>query len=115
MRSYLTIITVLAMLAFAGALMAQSDFPLIKTVQPNIVQRGAVLTISGENLDRANVAAVYLTDGQNDCKVLIGAQTAKTITITVPNEAKGGRFALMILTAGDTPKYIEEPVKVTVQ
>ena len=33
----------------------------------------------------------------------------------IPAAAKAGRFSLMILTGGKDPKYIEQPVKVTIE
>ncbi len=85
------------------------------SVEPGVGRVGDVLVIQGNNLDRANVAALYLTDGIVDIKVAIVEQTATSITFKIPPEAKPGRFALMVLTTGKTPKLIEEPVKLTVE
>ena len=38
-----------------------------------------------------------------------------SIKFKIPAAAKAGRFSLMILTGGKDPKYIEQPVKVTVE
>jgi len=42
-------------------------------------------------------------------------QTATSLKFKIPAGAKTGRFSLMILTGGKDPKYIEQPVKVTVE
>ena len=62
-----------------------------------------------------NVAALYLTDGKNDIKVTIIEETANTILFKVPAKVETGRLALMVLTTGQNPKLIEEPVKVTIE
>lgn len=73
------------------------------------------MTVSGENLDKKNVAEIYLTDGKEDVKLPVVEQTAATIKFKLPANVKAGRFSLMLLTAGADPKLIEQPVKVTVQ
>ena len=46
---------------------------------------------------------------------LLTEQAAASIKFKIPATAKAGRFSLMILTTGKEPKYIEQPVKVTVE
>jgi hypothetical protein len=73
-----------------------------------------VIAIAGENLQKDQVAKVYLTDGKADVLVDITEQAATLIKFKIPAKAKAGRFALMLLTTGKEPKLIEQPVKVTV-
>ena len=94
---------------------AQSDTPIMNTVEPLSGGVGDVFAVTGENLDDVHVAAVYLTDGKNDVRTIIQEQTATNIKFKVPPEAKPGRFALMVLTKGKAARYIEEPVKVTIE
>jgi hypothetical protein len=116
MRRYIAVtLAVFAALSVSAILLAQSGFPVITKVDPAIAQRGDVVTVTGEYLDPLNVAALYLTDGQHDWMLTIVAQTPTSIKATIPAEARNGRFALMVRTKGDTPKLIEEPVRVTVQ
>ena len=91
------------------------DSPRMKSVEPGNGKVGDELTVSGENLDRKFVKEVYLTDGKNDIKVEVTQQTADTIKLKVPAKAKPGRYSLMVLTAEKVPKYIEQPVKCTVE
>ena len=56
---------------------------------------------------------MYLTDGKTDIQVEVTEQTAKAIKFKIPVKASG-KLALMVLTAEKDPKYIEQPVKVTV-
>lgn len=96
------------------ALFAES-MPRMTTVEPGTAKAGDVLNVAGENLDKANVAELYLTDGKNDLKVAVTEQNEKSIKFKVPDTAKPGRFALMILTPGKEGKLIEQPVKVTIE
>lgn len=109
------LVAFLLTLCFPAALRSESTTPQMTSVEPASGASGDVLTITGDRLDRDNVAAVYLTDGKNDIKVVITGQNATSIKFQIPAAAKAGRFALMVLTTGKEPKLIEEPVKVTVE
>jgi hypothetical protein len=84
------------------------------TVEPDSGKAGATMTAVGEGLTKPNVEKVYLTDGKLDIEVKIVEQGDKAIKFEVPASAKPGRFSLMILTGGNAPKYIEQPVKLTI-
>ena len=94
---------------------SQGRMPTMSSVEPASGKVGDVLVAQGMNLDRDNVAALYLTNGNTDIKVTIIEQSATSIQFRIPPEAKPGRFALMVLTKGKDPKLIEEPVKITVE
>lgn len=94
---------------------SQSALPRMVSVEPAEGKAGDVLTVTGENLEKSNVAEVYFTDGKDDIKLQVLEQTATTLKAKVPAGCKKGRWALMILTAGKDPKLIEQPVKFTVQ
>jgi len=85
------------------------------SVDPANAKVGDILTVAGENLDKANVSQVFLTDGQNDFKTDITEQAETSVKVKVPASIKPGRFSLMVLTTGKQPKLIEQPVKVTVE
>ncbi len=89
--------------------------PRMTGVEPGNGKAGDVITVAGENLDKAQVEQVFLTDGKNDLKLEITDQTGKVIKFKIPASAKSGRFALMLLTKGKEPKLIEQPVKLTVE
>jgi hypothetical protein len=77
---------------------------------------GDLIAVTGENLDKANVDKVFLTDGKNDVAVEVTEQTGTTIKFKIPvKAATGGRLAIMILTAGKDAKYIEQPVKIMIE
>ncbi|MBZ5578636.1 MAG: IPT/TIG domain-containing protein [Acidobacteriia bacterium] len=115
MRIYPLLLAPLLALAAPGHLLAQSTLPQMERVEPASGKSGDVLTVAGANLDQNTVAALYLTDGTSDVKVEITAQTATEIKFKIPATVKSGRLALMVLTKGNPPKLIEEPVKVVVE
>jgi hypothetical protein len=106
MRISLIVLTVLALSVAAFA----QPVPRMTTLDPMAGKIGDVITVSGEYLQKAYVAKVYLTDGKNDLQVEVLEQTETTIKFRIPAKATG-RMALMVLTAGKEPQYIEQPVK----
>jgi hypothetical protein len=104
----------LAVFIFSVCLHAQAPMPQMKGIAPGNGKAGDLVTVTGENLDKASVAKLYLTDGTNDIEVNIEGQDATTIKFKIPAKAKPGRLALMVLTRGKEPKLIEQPVKVTI-
>src|SRR5215471_11395957 len=107
---------VVPLLLSAGlAAFAQQPMPRMTTVDPLNGKAGDEITVSGENLEKTNVAKVFLTDGKNDVQVNVTDQSATSLKFKIPAKASAGRFALMLLTAGKDPKLIEQPVKLTVE
>ena len=95
--------------------LAQQAVPRMTSLDPQSGKKGDVIAVVGENLDKDQVAKLYLTDGKNDTAVEITEQTATAIKFKIPENAVAGRLALMILTTGSNAKYIEQPVKVTIE
>jgi hypothetical protein len=91
----------------------QAVSPSIDTVDPPNGKVGTVITATGQNLQKAAVAKLYLTDGKNDIQVDVTEQTSTSIKFKIPDKATG-RMSLMILTADKEPKLMELPVKVAV-
>ena len=80
-------------------LCAQEVMPRMSSVDPGSAKVGDVVTVTGENLDKANVAKVYLTNQKDDLTCEVTSQTATEIKLKVPAKATG-RMAQMILTNG---------------
>jgi hypothetical protein len=95
-------------------LFAQEAMPRMTSVEPSNGKAGDVIAVTGENLDKANVGKLYLTDGKNDVACDVTSQTATEIKFKIPAKVTG-RMALMILTVGKEPRLIEQPVKVTIE
>ncbi|MGE5487802.1 MAG: hypothetical protein ACM3ZB_08295 [bacterium] len=96
------------------ALAAQDALPQIKSCAPATVKAGDIVTVAGENLGQASIDKVFLTDGSKDIALEVQAQSATEMKLRVPSDIGLGRFAFLILTRGDDPKLIEQPVKLTV-
>jgi hypothetical protein len=115
------ILTVTLMcLSFAAAIATAADepyrpVPMIKVVAPDTAKVGDVLTATGAHLDKTSVASLYMIQGEKTIEVKITSQTEDAIKFTVPQNVKAGRFQLMVLTAGNKPQYLEEPVYFTVE
>ena len=103
-------------LLFAATLVlfGQEAMPRMSSVDPTSGKAGDVIAVTGENLDKANVAKVYLTDDKNDFVCEVTEQTATEIKLMIPAKATG-RLVLMILTTGKEPKLVTQPVKVTIE
>jgi hypothetical protein len=116
MRLSLFTIPLLFALSLPGAPPgSESRMPMMTSVEPASGASGDILTVQGANLGKDDVAAVFLTDGNNDLKAIIVDQTSTSLKLKVPAEAKAGRFALMVQTTGKDSRLIEEPVKVTIE
>jgi len=103
------------LLATGFALYAQEGMPRMYSADPASAKRGDIITITGDYLDVGCVAKVFLTDGKNDTQVQVTEQTKTTLKFKIPDKIATARLAVMILTAGKDAKYIEQPVKVTIQ
>ncbi|MCW5964869.1 MAG: hypothetical protein KIT83_12595 [Bryobacterales bacterium] len=104
----------LLVLALPLMLLAASGVPMMRALDKEEAKRGDVVMISGDNLGKANVAELYLTNGKDDFKVEITEQTTATLKFKVGKEIRFGRYSLMILTGGETPMFIEQPVKLNI-
>lgn len=103
------------LVAASSAAYSQQAMPRMTSVEPTSAKKGDVVAVTGENLDKDAVAKVYLTDGKNDTAVEVTEQSATSIKFKIPAAKVAGRLALMVLTTGKDPKYIEQPVKVTIE
>jgi len=110
-----SLLSILLAIAFSSILLAQTGSPRVDTAEPDSGKAGETLAINGENLDKASVAELLLTDGKNDLKTASVEQGAKSIKFKIPAGTKPGRYSIMLLTGGKDPKFLEQPVKITVE
>lgn len=113
MKRSLNLLLTLA-LVLPALMIAASGVPMMRTLDKDEAMRGDAVIVSGENLSKASIAELYLTDGKNDVKVSITEQSSTAIKFVVGKDVTFGRYSLMILTAGDQPMFIEQPVKINV-
>lgn len=103
------------LLAAGAAAWAEQPMPRMVSVDPANGKAGDVIVATGENLQKALVAKLYLTDGKNDLTCEMLDQTDTTIKFKIPAHAAiGTRLTVMVLTTGKDPRYIEQPVKVEI-
>ena len=89
--------------------------PTMREVVPAAATPGTVVLVTGENLDRLHVAEVYLTRGNNDVKVQLTAQAKAELKFKVPADLENGRYGITLLTTGNTPMLLDQPVYLTVK
>jgi IPT/TIG domain-containing protein len=101
------------LLGMVLALGAFQPLPRCTSVDPETGKKGDTITAKGENLGKSGIAELYLTDGKNDTKVAMSAQSDTEVKFTIP-EIAAGRYHLLALTANKA-SLIEQPVVVTVE
>lgn len=89
--------------------------PIVRSVGPSPAKAGQEVAASGQYLSKEFVASAYLTLGDNTYEVEIKSQSDEKITFKVPGILKPGKFGLMLLTNGDVPRYLDEPVYLQVE
>ncbi len=102
------------LLVLSAGLAGQDKMPMVKSVDKTEALRGDAVIASGSNLGKATVAGIYLTLGGEDLELKVLEQTDTLIRFEVAPKAKFARWSLMLLTAGASPTYIEQPVKLNV-
>ncbi|MCW5964837.1 MAG: hypothetical protein KIT83_12430 [Bryobacterales bacterium] len=95
------------------ALTAQNA-PMLRSLDKPEALRGDKVTVTGQNLAKPNVAGLYLTKGTDDVEVTVEEQTDTSIRFVVGKSMPFGRYGLLVLTGGEAPMYIEQPVKLNV-
>ena len=101
------------LLAWAMSIGAFQVLPRCTAVEPDTGKVGDLIAVKGENLSKANISDVYLTDGSKDTKASISEQTDTQIKFKVP-QIKPGRYHLAMLTSNGA-SMIEQPVVLTVE
>ena len=99
-----------ASMVFASLAVAQNA-PQITAVDPGSGKTNDTVTLTGTDLGKANVSAVYLSDDKNDYKATIVDQSDTKITVKVP-QVKAGGYNVSI-QVGD--KLFIKPVKFKVE
>jgi hypothetical protein len=98
------------MVLLSPLLFAQST-PQITGVEPPSGKVNDTVTISGQNLGKDAVSAVYLSDDKNDYRATVVEQGAEKIVVKVP-QVKSGNYNVSI-QVGD--KLFIKPVRFKVQ
>ncbi len=113
MRFMFVLLAVAALIALPARMSGQTS--RINTMEPPTVKAGDIVTATGEGIDKSKVVEVYLTTGNTYLRVQVLEQSDTTIKFKVPDQAKPGRWAIMLKTGGRDPKLLEQPVKITIE
>lgn len=89
--------------------------PQMDTLSAQTAKPGDVLEIHGIGLSERKVDELYLTDHKFDMRVKVLEQKETGIKFRVPPFAKPGRMQILILTKGETPKLLEQPLYVVIE
>lgn len=119
-RSSLLVLSALAFLSPAPLWCGAGDetvagVPTMREVKPAVAMPGAVVTVLGENLDKARVGEVYITRGGNDTKVEVTFQAKSELRFKVPADAETGRYGIALLMTGKTPMLLDQPVYLNIK
>ena len=101
----------LVTIGLATAVWGQGS-PRVTGVSPNAAKVGASVTVQGENLGKANVAAVFVSNSSDDFPAKVVEQGDSKIVIQIPKEAKPGDYNVSIQVKGD---ILIQPIRLTVQ
>jgi IPT/TIG domain len=113
MRALMVVATLLSALNCFGD--GLETAPQMTTVTPKVAKPGDTLDITGVGLEERKVEEVYLTDHKFDMRVKVLEQTDTTMKVRIPPFAKAGRMQILVLTKGDEPKLLEQPVYVLIE
>lgn len=105
------VILAAAMIALSGVRVGAQETARVTGVDPANGKSNDTITISGENLGKAHVAAVFLSDDKDDFKATIVSQENDKIVIKVP-AVKPGSYNVSIQAAN---AILIQPVKFTVE
>jgi hypothetical protein len=101
----------LAGLTLFSSLAIAQNTPQVTGVDPESGKVNDTVTVSGNNLGKASVSSVYLSDDKNDYKAAIVDQSDDKITMKVP-QVKAGDYNISV-QVGD--KLFIKPVKFRVE
>jgi len=99
-----------AVVLFAPLIFAQST-PQVTGVEPQSGKVNDSVTVSGQNLGKDAVSAVYLSDDKNDYRATVVQQTAEKIVMKIP-QVKPANYNVSI-QVGD--KLFIKPVRFKVE
>jgi hypothetical protein len=104
------LVFLIAAIFLSSVLFAQNT-PQVTGVDPASGKVNDTVTVSGQNLGKESVSAVYLSDDKSDFKATVVEQSAEKIVLKVP-QVKSGRYNITI-QVGD--KLLIKPVRFSVE
>ena len=104
------VVLALMTIGLAASVWGQGS-PRVTAVSPAAAKIGSNVTVTGENLGKANVAAVFVSNSSDDFPATIVEQSDTKIVIKLP-KAKAGDYNISIQVKGD---ILIQPIRVAVQ
>jgi len=102
---------IVALLAVQARTVLAQNTPSFTTVDPASGKVNDEITVTGENLGKTSISAIFLSDDKNDYKATIVEQSATKIVMKVP-QVKPGSYNVSYQKGNSI--YIE-PVRFTVE
>ena len=99
-----------AVVLLSPLILAQSN-PQVTGVDPPSGKVNDSITLTGTNLEKSSVSAVFLSDDKDDFKATVVEQTPEKIVMKVP-QVKSGVYRISV-QVGD--KILIKPVRFTVE
>jgi hypothetical protein len=106
--SVLVLAVTIALLA--PRLFAQNG-PHVAAVDPASAKVNDSVSITGQNLGKASVAAIYLSDDKDDYKATLSDQADGKITFKIP-QVKTGSYNISLQVSGT---ILIQPVRISIQ
>lgn len=110
-KQWCLFLVAVAVILFVPAVFSQTGAPHVATVAPSSGKVNDQVTLTGDNLDKKSVAAVFLSDDANDYKAAVVDQSGQKIVMQVP-QVKPGDYNVSI-QVGD--KILILPIRFKVQ
>ena len=110
-RNARTWLVFLTAVVFVSPLIFAQSTPQVTGVEPPAGKVNDSVSVSGQNLGKESVSAVFLSDDKSDFKATVVEQGAEKIVLKVP-QVKSGNYNISI-QVGD--KIFIKPVRFTVQ
>jgi hypothetical protein len=110
-RAGVALLAAAALLILPARPIVAQGSPRVAAVDPASGKPNDVVTVSGEDLEKSHVSAVFLSDDKDDHKAVVVTQAADKITIKVP-AVKPGDYNVSIQSGN---AIFIQPVRFTVQ
>jgi IPT/TIG domain len=107
----MALLAFVTLLALLTPLLHAEGAPSISTVDPLSGKVNDIITVTGQNLGKGNVSAVFLSDDKSDYKAVVVEQHDDKIVIKVP-QVKPGSYNVSIQQG---PNIYIQPVRFSVQ
>jgi len=110
-RNLRTLLLLMLAILLASPVLFSQGSPKVSGVDPTTGKVNDSVTVSGANLAKDSVSAVFLSDDKSDYKAVIVEQSADKIVMKVP-QVKPGSYNISIQVGNG---ILIEPVRMTVQ